>query len=115
MYARLKALVRGGDDEPIFVGQRRDRRTREHEALTVGGVRQMVGSVALNAGISSAVNPYVLRHSVCRWLLMTGQSTLVVEMILGHGSEAMIRGHYNDLGTGDAHDRLMRVLRAERS
>ncbi|MGA7989449.1 MAG: tyrosine-type recombinase/integrase [Candidatus Dormiibacterota bacterium] len=115
MYARLRALAHGGDDEPIFIGQRRDRRTGEREALTVPGVRQMVSALALNAGIRSAVNPYVFRHSACRWLLMSGQSTIVVGMILGHGSEAMIREHYNDLGSDDAHDRLMRVLRAERS
>ena len=78
-------------------------------------LRQMVGALALNAGIRSTVNPYVLRHSACRWLLMSGQSAIVVEKILGHGSEAMIREHYNELGTDDAHDRLMRVLRAERS
>lgn len=115
MYARLRALARGGDDEPIFIGQRRDRRTREREALTVPGVRQMVSALALNAGIRSTVNPHVFRHSACRWLLMSGQSAIVVEKILGHGSEAMIRAHYNELGTDDAHDRLMGVLRAERS
>lgn len=115
LYARLRALARGRDGESIFIGQRRNRRTGEREALTVPGVRQMVGALALNAGIPSPVNPYVIRHSACRWLLMSGQSTIVVEMVLGHGSEAMIREHYNELGADDAHDRLMRVLRAERS
>ncbi len=114
MYARLTALARGGDDDPIFVGLRRDRRTGEREALTVPGVRQMVGALALDAGIRTVVNPNVFRHSACRWLLMSGQSTIVVETIMGHGSEAMIREHYNALGADDAHDRLMAVLRAER-
>jgi integrase len=115
MYARLRALARGGDDDPVFVGLRRDRRTGEREPLTVPGVRQMVAALALNAGIRTVVNPYVFRHSACRWLLMSGQSTIMVEKILGHGSEAMIREHYNNLGAADAHDRLMRVLRAEGS
>lgn len=115
MYARLRALARGGDDEPIFVGLRRDRRTGQREALTVAGVRQMVGALALNAGVRKTVNPYVFRHSACRWLLTSGQSPLIVEKILGHGSEALIRHHYNDLGNDDAHDRLMQVLRAESS
>ena len=115
MHARLRALARGGDDDPVFVSLRRDRRTGEREPLTVPGVRQMIGALALNAGIRTVVNPSVFRHSACRWLLMSGQSAIVVEKILGHGSEAMIREHYNDLGTDDAHDRLMQVLRAERS
>ncbi|HUZ68202.1 MAG TPA: tyrosine-type recombinase/integrase [Candidatus Saccharimonadales bacterium] len=115
MYARLRALARGGDDEPIFVGLRRDRRTGQREPLTVAGVRQMIGALAVNAGVRSTVNPYVFRHTACRWLLMSGQSTIMVEKILGQGSEAMIREHYNDLGSGDAHDRLMQVLRAERA
>ena len=115
MHARLGALARRADDEPIFVGLRRDRRTGQREALTVAGVRQMVGALAVNAGVSTKVNPYVFRHSACRWLLMSGESPLIVEKILGHGSAAMIREHYSDLGNDNAHDRLMQVLRAERS
>jgi hypothetical protein len=33
---------------------------------------------------------------------------------MGHGSEQMIREHYGNLGTDDAHDRLVALLRAER-
>ncbi len=33
--------------------------------------------------------------------------------ILGHGSERMVAEHYNQLGSGDVHDRLMAVLRSE--
>jgi integrase len=115
MYNRLLALSLRDAGDPVFVGLRHDRRTGEHEPLTVAGVRQMLGALALDAGIPTVVNPYVFRHSACRWLLMSGQSTIVVEQILGHGSEAMIRHHYNTLGADDAHDRLMSVLRAERS
>jgi integrase len=115
MYARLKALSRGGDDEPVFVSLRRDLRTGQREALTVAGVRQMVGALGVNAGVGTTVNPYVFRHSACRWLLMSGESPLIVEKILGRGSEAMIREHYSELGNANAHDRLMQVLRAERS
>ncbi|HEY6469993.1 MAG TPA: tyrosine-type recombinase/integrase [Candidatus Dormibacteraeota bacterium] len=113
MFARLQALARGGDDDPVFVGLRRDRRTGQREVLTVPGVRQMVGTLALEAGIGFVVSPNVIRHSACRWMLVSGQSTIVVERILGHGSEAMIRHEYGLLGTDDAHDRLMRALRAE--
>jgi integrase len=115
MYARLRELARGGADDPIFIGLRRDRRTGRREPLTVPGLRQMIGALALNAGMRTTVNPYVLRHSACRWMLMSGQSPIMVEQILGHNSEAMIREQYNNLGTDDAHDRLMKVLRAERS
>lgn len=114
MYARLRALARGDDDDPVFVGLRRDRRTGLREVLTVAGVRQMVAALAIDAGLRTVVNPNVFRHSACRWLLMSGQSTITVEAIMGHGSEAMIREHYNNLGADDAHDRLMAVIRAER-
>jgi integrase len=114
LYARLTALAHGGDDDPVFIGLRRDRRTGFRNVLTVPGVRQMVGALALDAGLRTVVNPNVFRHSACRWLLMSGQSTITVEQIMGRGSEAMIREHYNNLGADDAHDRLMAVLRAER-
>lgn len=114
MYARLSALARGGDDDPVFVALRRDRRTGVRKVLTVPGVRQMVGALALDAGLRTVVNPNVFRHSACRWMLMSGQSPITVEKIMGHGSEAMIREHYNNLGADDAHDRLMAVLRTER-
>ncbi len=114
MFTRLRALARDGDDDPIFVGLRRDRRTGEREPLTVNGVRQMLGALALNAGFRHHVNPYTFRHSACRWLLLSGQSTIMVEAIMGHGSEQMIREHYANIGTDDAHDRLIALLRAER-
>ncbi len=115
MYNRLLALAPSGADESVFVGLRNDRRTGAHEPLTVPAVRQMVGALALDAGIRTVVNPNVIRHSACQWLLLSGQSTIMVERILGSGSEAMIRHHYNKLGADDAHDRLMSVLRAERT
>ncbi len=115
IHARLSALASDDDDAPIFVGLRRDRRTGQREPLTVAGVRQMVGALAVNAGITASVSPYVFRHSACRWLLMSGQTPHIVEKILGNGSASMIREHYGDLGNSNAHDHLMQVLRAERS
>jgi integrase/recombinase XerD len=113
LYSRLRALARSADD-PIFVSLRRDRRTGEHEQLTTNGVRQMLHDLAVNAGLRTSVTPYTFRHSACRWLLLSGQSTIMVERILGHGSEAMIRKHYANIGVDDAHDRLMTLLRSER-
>lgn len=113
MFARLRPLARGAD-EPLFVGLRRDRRTGEREPLQVGAVRQMIAALALDAGFKTVVNPYVFRHSACRWLLLSGQSTIMVEAIMGHGSEQMIREHCANIGSDDAHDRLIALLRAER-
>jgi integrase len=116
LFARLRALIPkgAGDDEPIFVSLRKDGRTDRHEPLTVNGVRQMVRDLGYNAGLRTNLNPYVFRHSCCRWLLLSGQSTIVVEAIMGHGSAEMIRKHYANIGVDDAHDRLMALLRAER-
>jgi integrase len=113
LFARLRSLSRS-DDEPIFVSLRNDRRTGKHEPLTVNGVRQAIRDLGINAGIQSNLNPYVFRHSCCRWLLLSGQSTIVVEAIMGHGSAEMIRKHYANIGVDDAHDRLMTLLKAER-
>ena len=93
---------------------RKDHRTGEYEPLTVNGVRQAIRDIGFNAGLRSAINPYVFRHSACRWMLMSGLSTIVVEAIMGHGSAEMIRRHYNQLGADDAHDQLLNLLRAER-
>ncbi len=112
MFGRLRALAHG--DEPLFVGLRKDRRTGEREPLTVNGVRQMLRDLALNAGLRTIVTPYTFRHSACRWLLLSGQSTIMVAAIMGRGSERMIAQHYASLGQDDAHDRLIALLRAER-
>ena len=74
----------------------------------------MIAALALDAGFKTVVNPYVFRHSACRWLLLSGQSTIMVEAIMGHGSEQMIREHCANIGSDDAHDRLIALLRAER-
>jgi integrase len=113
LFARLRDLSRGAD-EPVFVSLRNDRRTGQHEPLSVNGVRQAIRDIGINAGLRTNLNPYVFRHSCCRWLLLSGQSTVVVEAIMGHGSAEMIRKHYANIGVDDAHDRLMTLLRAER-
>lgn len=112
MYRRLGQLARG-EEEPIFVGIRRDRRTGEKEPLTVNGIRQMIRDLALDVGIRSIVTPYTFRHSACHWMLINGMPTVEVASILGHGSEEMIREHYANIGREDAHDKLMALLRAE--
>ncbi|MEP7104900.1 MAG: tyrosine-type recombinase/integrase [Chloroflexota bacterium] len=113
MYGRLRGISRGEDD-PVFVGLRKDRRTGEREPLTVNGVRQMIRDLALDAGVRTNVTPYTFRHSACRWMLLSGMATVEVAAILGHGSEAMIRDHYANIGREDSHDKLMSLLRAER-
>jgi integrase/recombinase XerD len=112
LHRRLQRLARG-DDEPVFVGLRRDPRTGEFEPLTPSGLAQMVHDLAGDAGLRKNVTPYVFRHSACRWMLLSGLSTVEVEAILGHGSDRMIREHYANIGREDAHDRLMAALRAE--
>jgi integrase/recombinase XerD len=112
LHKRLRALSRG-DDEPIFVGLRRDPRTGEFEPLTPSGLAQMVHDLAQDVGIRKNVTPYVFRHSACHWMLVQGMSTVEVEAVLGHGSDRMIREHYAHIGASDAHDKLMRLLRAE--
>jgi integrase/recombinase XerD len=112
MYRRLQNLSHG-DDEPIFVGMRKDRRTGEREPLTVNGVRQAISDLALDVGLKAVVTPYTFRHSACHWMLVSGMATVEVASILGHGSERMIAEHYANIGREDSHDKLMALLRAE--
>lgn len=112
LFTRLRGLARG-EGTPLFVSLRKDHRTGEYEPLTVNGVRQAIRDIGVNAGFQSAINPSVFRHSACRWMLLSGLTTVVVEAIMGHGSAEMIRRHYNQLGADDAHDQLLNLLRAE--
>ena len=50
LFARLRSLSHG-DDEPVFVSLRKDRRTKRHEPLTVNGVRQAIRDLGVNAGV----------------------------------------------------------------
>lgn len=112
LFRRLQALARR-DRDPIFVGVRRDPKTGEYEPLTPHGIGQMIGKLAEEAGIRTKVVPYTLRHSACRWMLLSGLSTIEVATIMGHGSERMIAQHYANIGKADVHDRLMQIIRAE--
>lgn len=112
LWRRMKGLARE-DGDPIFVGLRRDPRTKHVEPLTPHGVAEVITRLAEESGLRQHVTPYTFRHSACRWMLLSGLSTVEVEAILGHGSDRMIREHYANIGRDDAHDRLMQLLRAE--
>jgi hypothetical protein len=47
----------------------------------------MLSALALEASTKTPVNLYTFRHSACRWLRLSGQSTIMVEAIMERGSE----------------------------
>jgi integrase len=110
LHRRLKELTRS-EDEPIFRTLRRDRVTREFEPLTLDGLEQAVKTIAAEAEIGKKVIPETFRHSYCRTMLLKGMPERVLEKLMGHGSDRMIRLHYGKIESQQANAMAMRLLK----
>jgi integrase len=104
LFRRLKELVRS-DQEPIFRTLRRDRVTRDFEPLKLDGLEQAIETITAEAEIGKKVIPQTFRHSYCRTMLLKGMPAPVLDKLLGHGSDRMIRVHYGqDRGAAGERD-----------
>jgi len=110
LHRRLKELIRS-DQEPIFRTLRRDRITRDFEPLTLDGLEQAVKTIAAEAEIGKKVIPETFRHSYCRTMLLKGMPQPVLEKLMGHGSDRMIRLHYGKIESQQANAMAMRLLK----
>ena len=110
LFRRLKEVVRA-EDERIFRTLRRDRVTRDFEPLTLDGLEQAIKTIAAEAEIGKKVTPETFRHSYCRTMLLRGMPERVLEQLLGHGSDRMIRIHYGKIESQQANAMAMRLLK----
>jgi integrase/recombinase XerD len=101
VYRRLerfatKGRPKGAADR-LFLGLRRDRRSKDYEPLTTSGAAQLLRTAAEFAGIEKRVYPHLLRHSFASWFLAKGGNPILLAQILGHSSLTMILTTYSHL------------------
>jgi integrase/recombinase XerD len=94
--------------EHIFLALRRGPRG-EYEALTVGGIYQVVKDAVERAHITKRVYPHLLRHSWMTEMLRDGMNPVQLSVIAGASME-VIAQHYAHLTKDDAYDAMVRAL-----
>jgi integrase len=101
LHRRLKELTRS-DQEPIFRTLRRSRVTGDFEPLTLAGLEQAIKTIAVEAKIGKRVIPETFRHSYCRTMLLRQMPLPILEKLMGHGSDRMIRLHHGQIESREA-------------
>jgi integrase/recombinase XerD len=109
---RLDRLIAGRPEErsseAIFLSHRRGR-LGVHDALTVGGVYQVVKEAVARAGISKRVYPHLLRHSWMTEMIRCGMNVVQLSFIAG-ASPDVIAQHYAHLTREDAYQAMIAAL-----
>lgn len=77
-------MVKGPDEEALFLNQRGGRLSRQ-------GIWLVVKRWAFEAGLGEDVSPHSLRHSLAHHLLKEGKSRREVQKILGLSSPSAVR------------------------
>jgi len=111
----LRRVERHIDSRPLdrssdhlFLASRRNQ-LGEYDALTVGGIYQMVKDAVARAGISKRVYPHLLRHSWMTEMLRQGMNPIQLSFIAG-ASTQVIADHYAHLTKDDAYEAMVRAL-----
>ena len=116
LVRRLDRLIAERPEErssdAIFLAQRRGR-LGVYDALTVGGVYQVVKEAVARAGIAKRVYPHLLRHSWMTEMIRCGMNLVQLSFIAG-ASPDVIAQHYAHLTRDDAYESMIRALSPRR-
>jgi integrase len=112
LLRRLDRLIAGRPEErasdAIFCSHRRGP-YGEYEALTSGGIYQVVKDAMTRARITKRVYPHLIRHSWMTEMLRYGMNPIQLSFIAGVSPE-MIAACYAHLSKDDAYDAMICVL-----
>jgi len=98
----------GRTSDAIFLSHRR-RGLGDYDALTTGGVYQVVKEAVARAGMSKRVFPHLLRHSWMTEMLRCGMNPIQLSFIAGASTEVIAK-NYAHLTRDDAYDAMIRAL-----
>ena len=112
LVRRVERLIASRPDgrtsDAIFLSHRR-RGLGDYDALTTGGVYQVVKEAVARAGISKRVFPHLLRHSWMTEMLRCGMNPIQLSFIAGASTEVIAK-NYAHLTRDDAYDAMIRAL-----
>jgi site-specific recombinase XerD len=94
--------------DAIFISFRRAP-AGHFDALTDGGVYQVVKDAVVRAGISKRVHPHLLRHSWMTEMLRQSMNPVQLSFIAGASIEVIMQ-HYAHLTKDDAYEATLRAL-----
>lgn len=83
----------------------------DYDALTGGGIYQIIKDAAAKAGVAKRVHPHLLRHSWITEMLRQNMNPVQLSFIAG-ASQEVIAGCYAHLTREDAYDAMLRALGA---
>jgi len=116
LLRRLDRMIADRPEErssdAIFLAHRRGR-LGVYDALTVGGVYQVVKEAVARAGIAKRVYPHLLRHSWMTEMIRCGMNLVQLSFIAG-ASPDVIAQHYAHLTRDDAYESMIRALSPRR-
>ena len=98
----------GRTSDAIFLSHRR-RGLGDYDALTTGGVYQVVKEAVARAGMSKRVFPHLLRHSWMTEMLRCGMNPIQLSFIAGASTEVIAK-NYAHLTRDDAYEAMIRAL-----
>lgn len=111
---RLDRLIAARPEERssdgIFLTARRGP-LGDYDALTRGGIYQIIKDAAAKAAIAKRIHPHVLRHSWITEMLRQNMNPVQLSFIAG-ASQEVISSCYAHLTSNDAHDAMLRALSA---
>ena len=99
LVVELQAYVRrnrpkDATSDFLFLALRRDKRTGQHEPLTVTGIDQLIAKLHVMAGIERNITPHTFRHTFATRCLEKNMELHLLAMLMGHTTTLVIQRTY---------------------